>query len=294
MKISSRNRRVGKQVVYYQTPGSLCEDFVDQSRKTWDRLRVSKLAGISISEESITDFNLLDLQIKHPYEIRTQKFNKRREAKVGADWEWWLGSRNLWLGVRCQAKKIDSANLNYPCIDERNQYGRQIDLLIANSLKHKPPIVPVFIFYNYWDVSRFDPHWLCLTYPKSLEMLGCSISHAVSIKPLLDQGHDGLRDIERIMYPWSCLVCCTGFSQGNSTLPFRAFDFLYNILEKYVGKQIASDFGADKRGEFISQAPPIYVYKILEGELLSEEDWHGINVDRITVIHEEVHEIHST
>jgi hypothetical protein len=41
-----------------------------------------------------------------------------------------------------------------------------------------------------------------------------------------------------------------------------------------------------KREKMVSQEPPEYVYKILEGMKLSEEDWSRIEVNRITVIYE--------
>ena len=267
-------------MTYKPTPKRLCEDFIDQAVKVWNWIRISELWRSNISEESITDFSLLELQVKHPYEIKTQKITKRREARIGTDWEWWLTSGGSWLGLRVQAKKISPASLSYQNIDKKTKHGRQIELLIKHS-KSQLPMIPIYVFYNYWDIDQFDPTWLCGTYSKLPEMLGCGVSHAISVKSILDQGSNKLKDIANMMYPWSCLVCCQGFSEENGKLPFRAFDFLFGAFKKHFRE---TDLRWHAKEELITEAPPSYVYKILEGVELSEEDWHQIKVDRITLI----------
>lgn len=270
--------------MYQTTSGSLCGDFIAKAIQTWNRIKYSELWGLGILEESITDFNLLDLQIRHPQEIVTQKFPKPREAKEGADWEWWLGSEVFWLGLRVQAKILSPQKLRYLHLGYKNIYGRQIELLINHSFKNQYPKIPVYVFYNYWDVNRFDPPWLCPTYSKSVEMLGCGVSEAISVKSILDQGSDNLQDIADVMYPWSCLVCCKGFSKRNERLPFRAFDFVLGAFGRYIKKE--AEFPLYERNRFVLKKAPSYVYKILEGQRLSEEEWSKIEVNRITVIYE--------
>lgn len=243
---------------------------------------MSKTTRINIGEESITDFNLLILKDKHPQEIQTVKCTKPIEAKEGADWEWWLGCNDHWLGLRVQAKKIDMANLNYPYLNHVTRYGNQIDLLIRHSINHQPPMIPIYVFYNYWDTYQFDPPWLCRTYSKNVEMLGCGITEAGSVKPLIARGIDGLRDISPMMYPWSCLVCCRGFSKGEVKLPFRAFEFLSNAFKEHR----KDDLIPYEREKFVVKEAPSYVYRILEGLELSEKDWSSMAVNRVTVIYE--------
>lgn len=261
---------------------SLCHDFVGRAVNTWQSLRTSVQTGISLSEESITDFNLIELQCRHPSEIRTQKFSKHRESLVGADWEWWLGSKGFWLGLRVQAKKLDPSALTYPELDKQNENGMQIDLLIQNALTNTPKFIPLYVFYNYWNVDGFDPGWRCQTYPKSNEMMGCSLSYAGDVKEILDRGSKALQDISRVMYPWSCLVCCKGYlTTENGDLPNRAFDFAVGAL---LGDQGGRDSFSKSR--FVVREAPDYVYKIMEGVTLSDEDWGKTDVNRVTVIHE--------
>jgi len=268
---------------------SLCESFIEQAVKTWHWIRVGKLTGINISEESITDFNLLELQVKHPYEIVTWKFTRWKESIVGADWEWWLGSGGYWLGLRVQAKKIEPEKLEYPTLDKenkslkRNKPVKQINLLIRNAFNNQPPMVPVYVFYNYWDVNKFDPPWLCIDYPKLVEMLGCAVSNAFAVKAILDKGSKKLEDIAKISYPWSCLVCCKRFSRQNLKLPFRALEFLFGAFRRYIGDKY---FSPDIRDSFITQEVPAYVHKILNRVKLTEKDLEKIKVNRVTVIYE--------
>jgi len=268
---------------------TLCDDFIIKAKYTWKLIKLSGSWGMSLLEETITDTNLLDLQVKHPHEISTLKFPKYQEAKVGADWEWWLGSEDFWLPLRVQAKIVDSTTLRYSHLGYKNPKSpqRQIEILIKHSLNENPPKIPVYVFYNYWDISKFNPPWLCPTYPKSVEMLGCGVSEAISVKTILDQGSDKLIDIANIMYPWSCLICCKGFSAENGKLPFRAFDFCLGAYRKRIRE---TNFASYEREKFVRKGAPSYVYKILKGEKLSEDEWSKIEVNRITVTQEKGYE----
>jgi len=255
---------------------NLCDGFIIQAKKVWNWLKTSIQTGIVISEESITDFVLLELQSRHPHEIITQKYTKRQESQTGADWEWWLTSGNKWLGLRIQAKKIDSKNLKYPELDKVNQYGRQVDLLIKNALQSQPNRIPLYIFYNYWDTNNYIlKYWNCGTYPQDVEMLGCGLVDTFRVKNVLNTGSKLLKDIAPSMYPWSCLVCCLGYSRNKDDLPNRAFDFIIGAFKVEMSRE-----------EFITEEAPSYVYKIMEGNILTEEEWRKIGVNRITIIRE--------
>lgn len=258
---------------------SLCNDFILQAVKTWNLLRISESTGIHISEESITDFHLLDLQYKHPSEVLTTKYSKWKEGTLtGADWEWWLLSANMnsALGLRVQAKKLDSANLRYDDLNHVTRSGRvQIDMLINNALNNHT--IPIYVFYNYWDTIQHNPSWNCGSNPKTIEMLGCGCCHASYIKSVINLGKNGLRDIDAYMYPWSCLVCCHGCSDDQTDLPNRIFDFINNKL--------APDEELNRQ-DYVRQSPPYYVKKIRDGEKLSDDEWEQMNLKTITVISE--------
>ena len=262
---------------------NLCGDFIDQALRTWHWIQVSESTGINVSEESITDFALLELQSRHPHEIKTRKFSRYEESLEGADWEWWLTSRNFWLGLRVQAKKIEPKNLEYPTLDKTNNQGnRQIDLLIDNAIGANPRMIPAYVFYNYWDLNRLDPEWLCGAYPKTPQLLGCGLSHAMAVRGILLNRSKKLKDLTTVMYPWSCIVCCREYSQnGRFDLPYRAFDFLAGAFYNYVKE---TEFAGYHEEKFVVREAPSYVYKIMEQEPLSDEEWAKTKANRIVVI----------
>jgi hypothetical protein len=264
---------------YTSGPLTICDDFINQAVKCWHWLYLSICTGINLSEESITDFNLLEIQSKHPSEIRTQKFSRQRENLVGADWEWWFGASGYWLGLRIQAKKLEPKSLTYPELDTVDKHGnKQIDILIKEAFAYQPKCMPIYVFYNYWGTDIFDPPWQCGSYTKCYEMLGCSISHAERIRQVLYTGTKSLRDISGYMYPWSCLICCNGFSKSE-ILPIRAYDFIsgaFNLLQSE----------ESSRADFVTTRAPNYVYSIAEGLSITEEQWHDIPVNLVSVIYE--------
>src|ERR1700674_228364 len=97
---------------------SLCATFCQSAIWTWNCLKYARQTGIQLGEESLTDLNLLNIQICHPSEVRTKKFSRNTEGKVtGADWEWWFGSPSGWLGLRIQAKKLNNLSSQYDELD---------------------------------------------------------------------------------------------------------------------------------------------------------------------------------
>lgn len=258
---------------------SLCDDFILQSRRTWGLLRKADKVNLSLGEETITDINLIALQSRHPFEITTVKCNKYIEGRLGIDWEWLLLSRGKILALRIQAKKLDHFKLNYPYLGSMHNGKKQIDLLINSSFSavHNP--IPLYVFYNYWKRGTFNPTWTCRTYRKSQTMLGCSIAYAPAIRKLLNAGSNKLVDIAKIMYPWSCLVCCTQGQKRHKDLTTDVLAFVQEVLAREYADQISSQ-------QTIRDEIPLYVSRIIQGETLSDDDWLNAGVKRITLIRE--------
>jgi len=257
----------------------LCQDFTKQSRKTWNTLRKAEHLGLSISEESITDFNLLELEQRHQHEIITRKFNRRRERQEGADWEWWLVSPGLFLGLRIQAKKIDSQTLNYPHLGYSTPNGHQIDILIKEAVRSSPPKIPMYVLYSYWDHTTFYAAWPCRSHRRDIRMFGCSIVEARALRSKIHQGKTGLADIDYLLHPWSCMICCNRPSPHKTALSLRSFNF---ISETFADK---SDFPY-RTEEYVAKEPPWYVTAILEERKLPESAGEEIGVDLVTIIRE--------
>jgi len=215
--------------------------------------------------------------MQHPVEIRTQKYSRQRENVVGADWEWWFTSGGYWLGLRIQAKKLDQRSMAYLKLDETDKRGRkQIEVLIERASASTPKRIPMYVFYNYWDVTTFRPRWKCQCYGKDYKMLGCSISHAERILKIVTNNKKGIRDIARYMYPWSCLLCCTCFSRSD-VLPERVRDFILGVYD-------ITHITDLPENTFVTRKAPLYVRNIAEGIILPEEQWEEIPVNLVTVV----------
>ena len=230
--------------------GGLCATFANRAIATWNYLLTANRVGIDVREETLTENNLIEIQSRHPAEVRTEKFSPAREAREsGADWEWWFGSRQGWIGVRVQSKK-SGRNGRYRGLASRNRHGLQIDLLLNSSRKAK--VHALYCFYNGWNGLPVHAGWNCPTYPPSVEMFGCAISLASEVRKLVARRRNGVLEVANISWPWSCLVCCPAPGSGRS-LPERVNAFL-----------LARDPVARERGVEVVTRPPQYVLSLLD------------------------------
>lgn len=282
----------------------LCQSFSDQAIYTWERLEKEKITSISIGEETLTDINLQDIQMQNPYHIKTQKFNRRQEAKNGADWEWWFCSENMGFGVRVQAKKLDLKSNTYLGINKETRSRKQIDIFIDEAIDSQYHLYPLYVFYNYFDSSMKYIYWKNKSYPKIIERFGCSILPAYILKNLLYFTDEiGIALLANIMLPWDELVCYGSTqSQYRESLPYRVQKLLVSYtkmnrdLEESIRRyaEIISDFDiefsyrSNFNEEFFSVRPiPDYINKIMKGIKLSENEFAFLNVDGIMVINED-------
>lgn len=121
---------------------------------TWLEYEDGSRYGLEPGEESITDRNLLELRRRHPG-LHVHKYTHVKERKVGADWEWWIGSdAEGWICLRIQAKRIHSkhyAMLEHPGAEEGEF---QYQTLIGGCAE-AAHIFPFHVFYNGWEPTRF-------------------------------------------------------------------------------------------------------------------------------------------
>ncbi len=196
----------------------ICWTFQYLAWRTWESLCVGPGKGIEIGEESLTDFNLLDVQIRFPANIKLYKYTKTQEHdETGADWEWWIGSSasDTWRRIRVQAKKLFHKGSQYK-YDAFNE--SQMRLLIDKSLDPAVSAVPLYCFYNYWhDTSVRVPrtshclnhHCPARCYDMALfpGVQGCTIAAAERVSLLPQRSRKTLRDVSNTSSPWHCLVC---------------------------------------------------------------------------------------
>jgi len=262
---------------------TICESFSYQSIKTWNWIKSGNKTGINLSEESITDFNLLELNLRHLNNIKTQKFTKAQEHNTGADWEWWICDKDLWIGLRIQAKKIYN-NLVYQALHDNEE---QIDNLIEDASSNSTPLIPFYVFYNYIEDKTFYDDWECKIDPQchidDASWFGCTLSYAYNVKKVLEtkKAEKGkgkkFSDIIKISYPWSCLLCCNRSSKNN-LLPNRIFSFL---KKAFIDE---CDVENIRETNFLTNKPPDYVNKVKDGESLSKNDWDMLQNKKIGMV----------
>ena len=187
-----------------KSTNNLCETFVYLSAQTATKLAHSIRRGLAYGEQTITDTNLLEIQIAHPSEVCVHKFNSRTERKSGADWEWWFvdGPSNRGIGLRVQAKKMDKQR-NYSAFKES-----QCQALLHDAATYSPECFPFYCFYNWWwPESEIGPECHCGQRAGSAAF-GCSVLPAQIV--LDDSGPkcDRSARLLRASKPWQCLVCC--------------------------------------------------------------------------------------
>ena len=75
---------------------------------------------MSYGEETITEYNLLEIVRRNPRNVYLKTFTKHAEAKNGADWEWHIIGRKLTLKMRVQAKRVrqDNSLRDPPLVNE--------------------------------------------------------------------------------------------------------------------------------------------------------------------------------
>ena len=242
----------------------ICHTFCNRAIETWNLMYSGEIAGISISETTLTELNLLEIKRRHPTKVYIKKFSQQDEGKItGADWEWWIGSNSQWLGIRVQAKRLKADNaLSYSSFGHSNKHGNQVDMLIENA--HIKRLYPMYCFYNSGYIKSFPSRWNCGTFAQQENFLGCSIADALTVRALLKKNKkDFSVNLSSISYPWHCIVCCQGFRSLGYTdsLPRRAASFIHHISE-----------GVSEEFEFIREEPPLYVRRLLQGEATDEEE----------------------
>lgn len=203
----------------------LCETFQKLSSRTWRDLRDGQ--DIKLSEETLTDINLLCIMRRHANEVRILKFSRADEGKrTGADWEWWFVKANDVFRLRVQAKRIEFRNNNYPGLHKNAPNGtKQVDLLIGDAIRNN--LYPMYCFYNYWKSG--PNHWQCSGRPPRRELLGCTIADATKVKRFIDNNTITAGSISNIWHPLHCIVCCDESSMSLS-LPHRARNFVRDSL----------------------------------------------------------------
>lgn len=244
----------------------LCNTLRRTASNTWFLLGEAHTIGASMSEETLTEFNLLEIQKSHAYEVTTQWYNKAEENKNGADWEWWFLSRGENIGFRIQAKKLHTLSQSYKAFRKS-----QMQTLIDQASASIPKKIPLYVFYNYFvgESQKYNYQFACE--PKNMALLGCSVASARRIAGLSSKK---LEKLAPLMFPWSSLVCC---GDPSWSVAKRAASYFLREMEHVHQDDI-------EMSDYLVKEAPAYVYKLLQHNELSAEDWGKIQAKRLIVM----------
>jgi hypothetical protein len=228
MPIRHHYRRMPHLRAAYPGQVDLFTSFWLAAHWVWERRETAKRAAMPFSEETITDAVLLDLATQNPGEIRIFPFNKHREGKTGADWEWCFYDRtSAFQPMLVQAKLLDDKDQEYSHIDRiiGSTGIRQIDQLISASRRRRVPAI--YVFYNHLNDRNRIPSHVCGTFDCA-ECWGCSVALAEAVKYTLPvKGFDSIKAHSK---PWVCLLC-QGMAAGG-TAPYRVLATLHDLYER--------------------------------------------------------------
>jgi hypothetical protein len=226
--------------------------------RTWDDLRDSDRLGLSLSEESITDFLLLHLARKYRNEIVIEKYSKAEEGyTTGADWEWWFGARAAWVGIRVQAKKLSEmhyANLGHFV---RGTKRKQYNLLIKSATRDG--LYPVYCFYNYWPIRNIRLGLPALYRGRS-RYQGWSVADAILVRRMVMRGIDDLREIAKISMPIDQLFTRLPGTAA-ATLTSRVFESV---------SALAASTTSNQHRPLVVPEPPDYVTALLAASSVAD------------------------
>lgn len=188
------------------------------AHRTWTDIVDGDLRGLRLTEDSISEYNLLEMDRRVP-DLHVKRFNRHEESKNGADWEWWIGEGPSWMCLRIQAKRVDGRT--YRQLDHHGVRDGdfQYDTLIREA--QIPGIHPLYVFFNGFDDWPTGAPWNgcpagvtvlgdCAHGPES--RFGCAVAQARTIKWLHAGGGPRRNDAEPYLAhsrPWSCCLTAT-------------------------------------------------------------------------------------
>lgn len=216
----------------------LCCTFGLLSERVWHdieagrRLASSRPGLLHVpTEDSVTDYLILDLARAHSNTIQVARFNSRYEGKTcGADWEIWFcnvsGAKTMGWGIRMQAKRVNTPTASFSQIAKR-QGGhamKQLKKLEKHSARSNPPLWPAYCFYGW-----FPP-------PSNPIDDGCRVASSDEVRKLILKNTIDASTVRSRTFPWTSLVCWAAGDKGMS-LP----EWVRNGVSAGIGDALGTD-----------------------------------------------------
>ncbi len=222
----------------------LCFTFQNLADRTWRAIADAHQAGLSYGEETITETNLLHLRRYHPYQVRVRAFSKQKEEPAtGADWEWWIGGRGRWFGMRVQAKRIKYPGDDFGTLQTyRTASMKRLQIEVLVEQARIDNLNPAYCLYVSQPGSA-GTYSRCCSRTTRRFLHGCLIGDAVAVRAT---GSNKLNDLARVCHPWHCLVCncpCCPLSGAPAPSGGRLADAAFAVLRhsRMAGRELCRE-----------------------------------------------------
>ena len=126
---------------------SLCQTLRTLAQWTNQTIAKGYVSGLGILEETITDYTLNEIAVRHPEYIYTKKFSRKQEGcESGADWLWCIGSPGAWLPVLVQAKVVNPRTKQCHFLNYSTRHGKQCTIFLRYARTHQ--LLPLYCIYS--------------------------------------------------------------------------------------------------------------------------------------------------
>ena len=175
--------------------------FLELGDLTSQNLEFSHLDDVHVryGEETITEFNLLEIRRRHHNRVRIKTFTRHEEATNGADWEWKIIGNIYTYNMRVQAKRLQRDDILK--INHRVKSSGQLQRKLLIDEAERDKMKPVYCIYcsepqrAIWKERTFSGY-------RSYQS-GCLLADASVVLPKVKK----LVDIEDKCIPWHFLFC---------------------------------------------------------------------------------------
>lgn len=243
---------------------TLCNTFKRLALNTWDIINESRQVNFQLKEETLTDLNMLAIKKRHSGQVRTKVYNKNEEGVNGADWEWWFNHSEKWIGYRVQAKIINNKSNEFEHLHYKGKkaVAYQCDTLIHNALSTSPPKIPLYTLFLSTGDKFLLKTWFCNTFKLDRKFWGCSLINAFDVYKLSSSKIKHLRHLDKLIRPWHCLVCCSGYKGNDKIQKMENYAKANFPLDSNIVKELNIDIPES----FITKNPPSYVVSLFKNE----------------------------
>jgi len=180
----------------------LHEVFRQRAAATHRYMSFRRTLKLRIGEETLTDVNLVELDVALRAHVVTRQFNRREEgASSGADWLWCIGRPGRWLNILVQAKLADPAASTVHQLHYKD--GNQLKTLLNYARPNQ--FLPLYCIYTGETQGFSDACPLSVDVPQ----LGCGLvrtRHVANMFRRPNKKNDKALLLQAAV-PWAHLFC---------------------------------------------------------------------------------------